>query len=90
MQSKGAIRLLAIVLALVCLYQLSFTLVTRSVENSARDFAKGDEKKEKSYLDSMATKGVYNLGIKDYTYLECKEREINLGLDLIPVTTTAA
>jgi hypothetical protein len=29
MQSKGAIKLFAIVLALVCLYQLSFTLVTR-------------------------------------------------------------
>ncbi|MEP7264182.1 MAG: protein translocase subunit SecDF [Bacteroidota bacterium] len=82
MQSKGAIKLLAIVLALVCLYQLSFTLVTRSVENNAREFAKGDEAKEKSYLDSMASRGVYNLGLKDYTYMECKEREINLGLDL--------
>ena len=29
MQSKGAIRFVAIVLALVCLWQLSFTLVTR-------------------------------------------------------------
>lgn len=82
MQSKGAIKLLAIVLALVCLYQLSFTLVTRSIENNAREFAKGDEAKEKSYLDSMASRGVYNLGLKDYTYMECKEREINLGLDL--------
>ncbi len=82
MQSKGAIKVLAIVLALVCLYQLSFTLITRNVENKARDFSKGDEKKEKAYLDSMSSKGVYNLGIKDYTYMECKEREINLGLDL--------
>jgi SecD/SecF fusion protein len=82
MQSKGAIKVLAIVLALVCLYQLSFTLITRNVENKARDFSKGDELKEKAYLDSMSSKGVYNLGIKDYTYMECKEREINLGLDL--------
>lgn len=82
MQSKGAIKLLAIVLALVCLYQLSFTLVTRSVENKAKEFSKGDEAREKAYLDSMASRGVYNLGIKDYTYMECKEREINLGLDL--------
>ena len=82
MQSKGAIRLLAIVLALVCLYQLSFTLVTRNVENNAREYAKGDVLKEKIFLDSMATKGVYNLGLKDFTYIECKEREINLGLDL--------
>ncbi len=83
MQSKGAIKLLAIVLALVCLYQLSFTLVTYNVEKSAKEFAKGNELKEKEYLDSMNTKGVYNvLWLKDYTYQECKEREINLGLDL--------
>ncbi len=82
MQSKGAVKLFAIVLALVCLYQLSFTLVTRNVENDARQFAKGDEKKEREYLDSVATKGVYNIGVKDYSYQECKEREINLGLDL--------
>ncbi len=82
MQSKGAIKVLAIVLALVCLYQLSFTFVTRRVENKAHEYAKGDEKKEKAYLDSVSQKGVYNIGFKDYTYLECKEREINLGLDL--------
>lgn len=82
MQSKGAIKLFAIILALVCLYQLSFTLVTRSVENKAREFAGGNEVKEKLYLDSIGNKGVYNIGVKDYTYRECKEREINLGLDL--------
>jgi SecD/SecF fusion protein len=82
MQSKGAVKLFAIVLALVCLYQLSFTWITRGVENDAKEFAKGDEKREKQYLDSIGTKGVYNLGVKDYTYQECKEREINLGLDL--------
>ncbi len=82
MQSKGAVKLFAIVLALVCLYQLSFTWITRGVENDAKEFAKGDEKREKEYLDSIGTKGVYNLGVKDYTYQECKEREINLGLDL--------
>jgi len=82
MQSKGAIKVLAIVLALVCLYQLSFTFVTRHVENKARDYAKGDEKKQKAYLDSISSKGVYNIGVKDYTYQECKERELNMGLDL--------
>ncbi|MFN0189665.1 MAG: protein translocase subunit SecDF [Bacteroidia bacterium] len=82
MQSKGAIKLFAIVLALVCLYQLSFTLITRGVEADAREYANNDPIKEKEYLDSIGTKGVYNLGVKDYTYRECKEREINLGLDL--------
>jgi len=82
MQSKGAVKLFAILLALVCIYQLSFTLVTRGIESDAKEFAKGDEQKEKSYLDSISNKGVYNLLVKDYTYQECKEREINLGLDL--------
>lgn len=82
MQSKGAIKLFATLLALVCLYQLSFTLVTRSVESSAREFANGDPAKEKVYLDSIGPKGVYNIGFKNYSFRECKERELNLGLDL--------
>ena len=35
MQSKGAIRLVAILLAIACLWQLSFTLVTRIHESNA-------------------------------------------------------
>jgi SecD/SecF fusion protein len=82
MQNKGAIRLFAILLALVCIYQLSFTLKTYFVEQDAKEFAGGDPKKEKAYLDSVAGQPVYNLLLKKYTYKECKEREINLGLDL--------
>ena len=82
MQSKGAVKLFAIILALVCIYQLSFTLVTKGVEKDAKSFANGNEIKEKSYLDSISSKGVYNLGVKNYSYQECKEREMNLGLDL--------
>ena len=40
------------------------------------------EKKEKYYLDSVSSEKVYNLLVKEYTYKECQEREINLGLDL--------
>ncbi len=82
MQSKGAIKLFAIILALVCLYELSFTLITKSVEGDAKEYAKGDPDKEKAYLDSIGPKGVYNLGVKNFTYRECKEHELNLGLDL--------
>ena len=39
MQSKGAIRLVAILLALACLWQLSFSLVTRINENKADKYA---------------------------------------------------
>lgn len=83
MQNKGAVKLLAILLALVCLYQLSFTLVTYIYESKAKDYAKGDLVKEMNYLDSIAGKEVYNfLYLKKFTFKECKEREINLGLDL--------
>ncbi len=83
MQSKGAIKLLAISLALVSIYQLSFTWVTNSVRKDAAKYANGDIKKETAYLDSIAGEGVYNfLWIRNYTYRECQDREINLGLDL--------
>ncbi|REJ81672.1 MAG: protein translocase subunit SecDF [Bacteroidetes bacterium] len=80
MQSKGAIKLFAILLALVCLYQLSFIFVTRSVEKDAKEYANGDAERERAYLDSINTQPVYPiLGI---TYKKCKENELNLGLDL--------
>ena len=82
MQSKGAIKFFAIAMALVCLYQLSFTFVTKHWENKAKDYAQGDPIKEKTYLDSISTVPVYNILVKNYTYRECKENEINLGLDL--------
>lgn len=83
MQNKGAIKFIAIALALVCVYQLSFTYVTKQVEKNAKAYAKGDSKKEFHYLDSVATETAYNfLWVRKYSYKECKERELNLGLDL--------
>ncbi len=83
MQNKGAIRLFAILLALVCFYQLIFTYQTRSVESKADDYANGDADKKFAYLDSMANETVFTFAwMRDYTYRECKEREINFGLDL--------
>src|ERR1043165_8619261 len=80
MQSKGAVKVFAILMALVCLYQLSFTWVTTHVENQAREYSKGDPAKEKAYLDSVASQPVYP--VIGTTYRKCKENEINLGLDL--------
>jgi SecD/SecF fusion protein len=80
MQGKGFIKFMAILLGVVCLYSLSFNLVTYNVEKKAKEFAKGDVVKEKAYLDSMATVPVYPvLGL---TYQQVKGKEINLGLDL--------
>ncbi len=80
MQSKGVIKFFAIVLAIVCLYQLSFTWVAQNVENNARNHAKGNPEKEKSYLDSISTQPVYP--VFNHTYQYCKEKELALGLDL--------
>ena len=98
MQNKGAIRTIAIIFALIFLYQLSFTLVTKRVEKKAVKYAEaeatklanGDEsqfnlikdEKETYYLDSISNVNVYNLLFKKYTYRDAKEKEINLGLDL--------
>ena len=78
MRSKGAIKFFAVALVIVCLYQLSFTVVTSVVEGNAPT----DPEQKEAYLDSMAQEPVYNLLVKEYTYNECKAREINLGLDL--------
>ena len=98
MQNKGAIRTIAIIFALIFLYQLSFTLVTKRVERKAEKYAEAEasklanmneaqyglikEQKETYYLDSISNVNVYNLLFKKYTYRDAKEREINLGLDL--------
>ncbi len=87
MQSKGAIKLLAVLLALACIYQLSFTFKTRSVEKQAAAYAAQfpldrQAEAEQHFLDSVQNLPVYNVGFKRFTYKECKEKELNLGLDL--------
>jgi SecD/SecF fusion protein len=75
--------LLAIVFAAICLYQLTFTFFATKVERDAREYAQDDVTMERTFLDSMKNQVVYNfLWLKKYTYQDCKEREINLGLDL--------
>jgi len=39
MQNKGAIKIFAILLALACIFYLSFTWVTKGVENDAKEYA---------------------------------------------------
>ena len=69
--------MIAIIFALIFLYQLSFTLVTKRVEKKAEKYAEaeatklsnGDEsqinllkdQKETYYLDSVSNVNVYNL-----------------------------
>ncbi|MGN7204848.1 protein translocase subunit SecDF [Pedobacter sp. SAFR-022] len=80
MQGKGFIKFMAILLGIVCVYSLSFNLVTSNVEKNAKAYAKGDPEKEKAYLDSMSAVPVYPIFGFDYEF--CKSKSINLGLDL--------
>ena len=79
MQNKGLVRLFAIALSLVCLFYLSFSFVTGTYNKKAKEYAAGDKQKEYNYLDSMASEKVW---LNSYTLKECREKEINLGLDL--------
>ena len=79
MQNKGFVRIFAILLTLVCVFYLSFSFVTRHYTHKAKEFAKGDEKVEQDYLDSLANEKVY---FGNWTLKQCREMEISLGLDL--------
>jgi SecD/SecF fusion protein len=63
----------------VCLFYLSFSFVTGTYNKKAKEYAAGDKQKEYNYLDSMASEKVW---LNSYTLKECREKEINLGLDL--------
>jgi len=83
MQNKGVIFTFAVLLALVCVYQLTFTWKSKQIERHATEYAQGNPDKEFQYLDSVSGEVVYNfLGLKKFTYKEVKELEMNLGLDL--------
>ncbi len=90
MQNKGLIKLFAILFGLVCIYQLSFTFITSSVESDAEsfanqkiskdveDYADKREEVENRYLDSIGNNNIF-AGI---TYNNAKDKELNKGLDL--------
>ncbi|MBK9076143.1 MAG: protein translocase subunit SecDF [Flavobacteriales bacterium] len=99
MQNRGALWIFTILLALACLWQLSFSLFTSRVESKARQDAgfsadsvlavvgnAGLDRdsvllvQENRMLRDRGRDKIYPLF--GYTYNECKEKEINLGLDL--------
>ena len=65
MQNKGAIKIFAILLALACIFYLSFTWVTRGVENDAKEFAESISSSPaiataaKAYASNNATKELF-------------------------------
>jgi SecD/SecF fusion protein len=83
MANRNGIIGLTIVIALISVYYLSFTFVSRNIKNKALTYAtdsKGeiDQAKKQRYIDSLWREDVY-LG---HTLQEVTERELNLGLDL--------
>jgi len=90
MKNNRSAIVFSVVLAIACLFQLSFTWKAQSFETKAQQYAEKQQKKGlnygkayRSYIDSMGSREIiYDLGIADYNYFECKQREINLGLDL--------
>lgn len=99
MQNRGALWIFTILLALACLWQLSFSFFTSRLENEARREAEfkadsvlatpGAEVADRAalvlafeneYLRANSNRKVYP--VLGYTYQDCKEKEINLGLDL--------
>jgi SecD/SecF fusion protein len=79
MQNKGFVKVFATLLTLVCLFYISFSFVTSHYTKLAKEYAKGNPALEQSYLDSIANKKVY---LWSYTFKDCRETEISLGLDL--------
>ncbi|MBK9759395.1 MAG: protein translocase subunit SecDF [Flavobacteriales bacterium] len=99
MQNRSALWIFTVLLAIACLWQLSFSYFTSRFESKANKevanitdsvmAAAGNEKLDRdavqlgnvnTYLREHADDVAYPLF--DYTYNECKGREINQGLDL--------
>ncbi|MFN3998880.1 protein translocase subunit SecDF [Algoriphagus sp.] len=87
MQNKGIIVFLTVLVTVLCLYYLSFTLVSNGVQKKAEAFATDtsgniDFAKKRAYLDSVWREPVYKFLGGSFTYQEIKETELGLGLDL--------
>lgn len=96
MQGKGIIKFFLVFMILICLYQFLLIFPTRSVENNAASYGKdactslatGDEKTAcikgaaQSYLDSVSSETVFDMGVISYTYEELKGQQLAFGLDL--------
>lgn len=76
MQNKGFVKIFALLLALVCLFYLSFSFVTNYYTGKAEAMGKDAGR---AYLDSLKNEKVW-LGA--YTLKQCEEMQIGLGLDL--------
>ncbi|MBQ7496026.1 MAG: protein translocase subunit SecDF [Bacteroidaceae bacterium] len=80
MQNKGFVKVFAVLLALVCIFYLSFSFVSNHHESKAEKIAAIEgEAAGQHYLDSLLNEPVY-FGV--WSLKECREMGIGLGLDL--------
>ncbi|HEY8512092.1 MAG TPA: protein translocase subunit SecDF [Cyclobacteriaceae bacterium] len=87
MQNKGFVIVLTVVITALCLFYLSFTIVSRQVQSDATAYATDesgvyDYVRKQRYIDSVWNKPVYNFFGIEYTYKEVKDNELRQGLDL--------
>ncbi len=87
MQNKGFIIFLTVLISALCIYYLSFTFVSRNIQQQATEYATDqngnvDYSKKQAYLDSIWTEPVHNLFGISFTYEDVKNTELERGLDL--------
>ncbi len=90
MQNNSLVKVFGFLFLIVSIYQLSFTLISSSLENNAKnyaltkiseedeDFISKRENLESQYLDSIGNISIYGFT----SYNDAKRRELNRGLDL--------
>ncbi len=87
MHNKNAIIIITVLVSFLCLFSLSFTLVSRKIQKESTAYASRangeiDLTKKQHYLDSLWDKPVYKFLGYPFTFQDVKEKELNLGLDL--------
>ncbi|MEY4935799.1 MAG: hypothetical protein RIS64_2158 [Bacteroidota bacterium] len=90
MQAKGIVRFFLILLLLVCAGQFIYMFPTNKVEKNAEIYAKEAAAKglaytdaKAHYLDSMSSEKILSVPlVGNFTYQECKAKQLALGLDL--------
>ncbi|MBQ4197748.1 MAG: hypothetical protein II659_07880, partial [Bacteroidales bacterium] len=76
MQNKRFVKFFAVLLTLVCLFYLSFSVVTNHFEEKADKIAQTDgQEAADRYLDSLLNNKVY---LNVWTLKECREMGIGL------------
>ena len=78
MQNKTFVSVIAILLAVLCAFYISFSFKVKNIENQAAAYEAETGTPAKYYLDSISTEKVWF----GKTFKEAQEMQVGLGLDL--------